>query len=261
MNIGEMSEGPVRVESVENGAIWRVLLATPKANILDMDKIERLRRVFEAARDERSLKAILLEGQGPHFSFGASVEEHLPGRFETMIPAFHSLFDRILDAAVITLAVVRGQCLGGGLELAGFCNRVFAAPDAKLGQPEILLGVFAPVASVALTDRVGRPRAEDLCLTGRIVSATEAERIGLVDELAEDPAEAALSYTRRHLLPRSAASLRIALRAARAGFARRFRDELREVEALYLNELMTTADAKEGLAAFVEKRDPVWRNA
>ncbi len=251
---------PVCVKELEDGAIWRVSLATPKANILDMEKTALLSSIFGRAREAQDLKAMLIEGEGPHFSFGASVEEHLPGKFEPMIRAFHRLFDQLLDAGVVTLAAVRGQCLGGGLELVSFCNRVFASPEAKLGQPEIVLGVFPPVASVTLAQRVGRSRAEDLCLSGRTIPAEEAARIGLVDEIADDPAEAALGYARKHLLPRSASSLRLAVRAVRAGFAERFRKELALVERLYLQELMSTADAVEGLQAFLEKREPSWSN-
>jgi cyclohexa-1,5-dienecarbonyl-CoA hydratase len=178
-----------------------------------------------------------------------------------MIPGFHRLFDRMLDARIVTLAAVRGQCLGGGLELASFCHRVLAAPDAKLGQPEIVLGVFAPVASVFLAERLGRARAEDLCLTGRTVTAEEALRIGLVDEIADDPGAAALAWARRHLLPRSASSLRQAAWALRAGLAGRFRADLDRVEAQYLGELMATRDAQEGLVAFLEKRSPRWHDA
>jgi cyclohexa-1,5-dienecarbonyl-CoA hydratase len=178
-----------------------------------------------------------------------------------MLRGFHRLFHLLLEANVVTLAAVRGQCLGGGLELAGFCNRLFAAPDARLGQPEIVLGVFAPVASVALVERVGRSHAEDLCLSGRSLTAQEAHRIGLVDEIADDPDAAALAYAREHLLPRSASSLRLALRATRVGYAERFRHALAEVERLYLEELMSTADATEGLQAFLEKRSPSWSDA
>ena len=120
-------------EFLDDGAIWHLRLATPKANILDMDKVERLDTLFRLAAAERDLKAVLIEGEGPHFSFGASVEEHLPGRFETMIPGFHRLFESILDAEVATLAAVRGQCLGGGLELVAFCNRVFGFPRYQTG--------------------------------------------------------------------------------------------------------------------------------
>ena len=251
----------VRVETLEDGALWRVCLATPKANILDTTKIELLASLFERAAGERHLKAVLIDADGPHFSFGASVEEHLPGKFETLIPKFHALLGRMLDTSVVTLAAVRGQCLGGGLELASFCHRVFAAPGAQLGQPEIVLGVFAPVASVLLAERIGRGRAEDLCLSGRSLGAAEALRIGLVDELAEDPTAAARAYAREHLLPRSASSLRLAARALREGFARRFRAELMRVESLYVNELMATRDAEEGLRAFLDKRAPDWSDS
>jgi cyclohexa-1,5-dienecarbonyl-CoA hydratase len=252
------SQPTILVDSLDAGAIWRVRLATPKANLVDMDKSTRLTELYERAARSPELHAIVIEGEGPHFSYGASVQEHLPGQFEAMIPAFHRLFHAMLDAAVPTIAAVRGQCLGGGLELAAFCHRVIASPDAKLGQPEIALGVFAPVASVFLSERVGRGRAEELCLTGRTVGAAEALRMGLVDAISDDPGEEALAWTREYLLPRSASSLRLAVRALRAGMARRFRDDLEAVERIYLDELMDTADAREGLVAFLEKRDPAW---
>jgi len=253
--------GAARTEVLDDGAIWRVVLATPKANILDMEKTEMLCDIFDHAAGEQGLKAIVIEGEGPHFSFGASVEEHLPGHFENMIPGFHRLFRLMVDASVVTLAAVRGQCLGGGLELVSFCNRVFASPDAKLGQPEILLGVFAPVASVLLPHRIGRGAAEDLCLSGRSVAADEAFLIGLVDRIAEDPGAAAVAYAREHLLPRSASSLRLAVRAARGGWAAQFLADLDRVETLYVGDLMSTHDAVEGLRAFIEKRPPAWSNA
>ena len=255
-----LKDGPVRLESLENGAIWRAILATPKANILDMEKCEILSGIFSEAADAVDLKAVVIEGEGPHFSFGASVQEHLPDQIEAMLQGFHQLFHRMLDARVVTLAAVRGQCLGGAMELAIFCHRLFATPDAWLGQPEIVLGVYAPVASVMLADRVGRSRAEDLLLSGRSVKASDGLSIGLVDELAHDPSAAALDYAREHLLPKSASSLRFAVQAARGGFDERIRRELAEVERLFLEELIRTADAQEGLGAFLEKREPKWRN-
>jgi cyclohexa-1,5-dienecarbonyl-CoA hydratase len=251
----------VRLETLDDGQVWRVWLATPKANILDMDKIERLGAIFRQAAEQRELKAIVIEGEGPHFSFGASVEEHLPGKFESMIPGFHRLFGLLFDAEVATLAAIRGQCLGGALELVSLCNRVFAAPDTKLGQPEIVLGVFAPVASVGLADRVGRSRAEDLCLSGRSIGSEEALRIGLVDDVTDDPGDAALAYARENLVPRSASSLRLAQRALRGAYRERFRQQLESVERLYIETLMATEDANEGLRAFIEKRAPSWRNS
>jgi len=167
----------------------------------------------------------------------------------------------LLDCHVTTIAAVRGRCLGGGLELVAICHRVFATTDAKFGQPEIALGVFPPLASIVLPERVGRARAEELCLSGRTMAAAEARDIGLVDELVDDdPAQAALGWASSKLLPHSASSLRFAVRAIRTSVANRIRAELPDLEKLYVQELMATADANEGIQAFLEKRRPNWKN-
>lgn len=255
------ADGPVKLESRFDGALWIASLNTPKANILDAAKVSLLDRILREAGRTRDLKALVLTGEGPHFSFGASVEEHLPGKFEAMLAGFHGLFRTWLENPVPVLAAVRGMCLGGGLELAAFANRLIAAPGAKLGQPEITLAVFAPVASVFLAERVGRGAAEDLCLSGRTLGAEEARALGLVDEIAEDPLAAALAWAETHLLPKSAAALRMACRALRGGgFAERFLAGLQAAEDLYVRELMALEDPVEGLRAFLEKRKPEWRN-
>jgi cyclohexa-1,5-dienecarbonyl-CoA hydratase len=142
------------------------------------------------------------------------------------------------------------------------CHRLFASADAKFGQPEIALGVFAPIASIVLPERVGRAHAEDLCLTGRMVGAQEGLAMGLVDEVtAGDPADAAIAWAQTHFSARSASSLRFAVQAIRADLAARIRVELPALEAAYVNELMATHDAVEGLQAFLDKRPPSWRNA
>ena len=251
----------VRCEASDEGRIWRLVLDAPKANVIDAAMTAELTRLFREATAEPALKAVVLEGEGAHFSFGASVEEHLPQHVAAMLRGFHDLFRAMAAAAVPVVAVVRGQCLGGGLELAAFAHRVFAAPDAKLGQPEIRLGVLAPAASVILPERVGRAVAEDLCLTGRIVGAPEALALGLVDGVSDDPRAAALAWIRDGLLPHSAASLRRAVRAVRWGLDRKLHEDLDAIEGLYLEDLMTTADATEGIRAFLEKRRPVWSDA
>ncbi len=251
---------PVRVEVLEGGAVWRLFLSRPKANILDRAMVDALTAQFVRAQGDAGVKAILLEGEGANFSFGASVQEHLPDQCEAMLRAFRGLFRAMIAASVPTLAVVRGQCLGGGLELAAFCNRVIVSHDAHLGQPEITLGVFAPVASVTLAERMGRGGAEDLLLSGRSIDSTEALRLRLADDRVADPAAAALTYVRTHLVPRSASSLRFAVRAARAAFSQRFLTELDHLESFYLRDLMGSADAVEGLNAFLEKRPPRWEN-
>jgi len=251
----------VHVERLETEGIWRVVLSAPQANVLDERMVGALTTVFEEAGRRRDLKGMLLEGEGAHFSYGASVEEHLPASVDRMLPEFHRMFRALFDSQIFTLAVVRGRCLGGGLELASFCHRVVASPDAQLGQPEIVLGVFAPVASVTLAGRIGRARAEDLCLTGRVIAAPTALAWGLVDEVAEDPGAAALAWVREHLVPKSASSLRYAVWAVREPMRREVEDRLDRVEKIYLEGLMATKDAEEGLRAFLEKRAPRWTNS
>lgn len=256
-----MSPDPVAIEPLDNGALWRVTMGGSKGNVLDAALMDALTRVFRDAAAAPELRAICLEGDGAHFSFGASVQEHLPDRVAGMLRRFDDLVRALLDSHVIVIAAVRGQCLGGGLELATLCHRIVSSRGAKFGQPEIALGVFAPVASIVLTERIGRGHAEDLCLSGRSITADEAFRMGLVDEIADgDPSAAAIAYAREHLVPRSASSLRLAVEAARAGLVARLGHDLPIVERLYLERLMTTNDAAEGLRAFLEKRPPVWRH-
>ena len=257
-----MVAGPLVVERLDDGAIWRVTIGGSKGNILDAALMDALTDSFRRAAAEPHLKAICLEGQGAHFSFGASVPEHLPPLVDAMIARFHGALLAMLDSAVPVLAAVRGQCLGGGLELVSLCHRVFATREARFGQPEIVLGVFAPIASAILADRVGRGAADDVCLTGRTLAADEALAMRLVDQLVDgDPVDAALAWARMHLLPKSASSLRYAVRASRAGLRARLAAELPAMERLYLDGLMSTADAVEGLRAFIERRPAVWRDA
>jgi cyclohexa-1,5-dienecarbonyl-CoA hydratase len=251
----------VSVAKLDDGQWWRVTIGGSTGNILDAAAMAALCQVMTAAQRDPVLKAIILEGEGDHFSFGASVQEHLPAGVESMLGAFSHLLLTVLDSAVVLLAAIRGRCLGGGLELVTLAHRVFASRDAKLGQPEISLGVFAPAASVLLPTRIGRANAEDLCLTGRIVGAAEAHALGLVDEVVDaQPAEAALVWARTHLASKSASSLRHAIRAIRFDLTNRLTTDLPAIERLYLDELMQTADAVEGLNAFLEKRTPQWMN-
>ena len=253
-----MGAPPLHVELEKDGALLRLRLSRPKANIVDAAMIGALRAALGEHLTDARLRAVLLEAEGPHFSFGASVEEHLPGSAAAMLRELHALILQIVGSPVPVLVAVRGQCLGGGLELAAAGHMIFAAPGAMFGQPEIRLAVFAPAASCLLPEKIGPSRAEDLLFSGRSIGAEEAHRIGLVDALADDPSHAALAYFEEHLAPRSPSSLRIAVHAARFDFVARVRRKLAKVERLYLKELMATHDALEGLSAFVEKRPPVW---
>jgi cyclohexa-1,5-dienecarbonyl-CoA hydratase len=243
-----------------DGALLRLRLARPKANLIDAEMIAALSGVFASYRNNSNLLAALVDHEGPHFSFGASVEEHLPAQCGRMLKGLHALLGAMLEWPRPILVAIRGQCLGGGLEFALAGNLIFLAPDAKLGQPEMKLGVFAPAASVLLPLRVGQARAEDLLYSGRSIDAQTALAWGLANEVADDPAAFALSYFENHLSGKSAASLAHAVRAAREPFAELARARLADVEALYLEKLMSTRDANEGLKAFIEKRQPRWEH-
>ncbi len=257
-----MSENPapIRTELLENGSLLCVTLARPKANVIDTEMVEAVRAAVNDAARAPELRAVLFAGEGKHFSFGASVEEHRPERVGRMLPAFHRLFHDLAATQRVLLAAVNGLCLGGGMELAIFCQRVFAAPDAQFGSPEIKLGVFAPMASLVLPHRCRQGAVDDLLLSGRNLKAEEALALGVADEIAPDPVAAALEWHRKHLLPLSAAALRHASRAARLGLLRDLDEVLPRLERLYLGELMATRDAAEGIGAFLEKRAPAWRH-
>ena len=242
------------------GALLRLTLARPKANLIDAAMIAALHGAFVAFHGHPGLRGVLLDAEGPHFSFGASVEEHLPGKCAAMLASLHALILAMLEFPAPILVAVRGQCLGGGLELALAGGPIFAAPDAQLGQPEIMLGVIAPAASCLLPYRVNQATAEDLLFSGRTVRGDEAKAMGIVQAVAADPEIAALVYFEQQLANKSAASLACALAAARGAMIHDVRRRLGEVERLYSERLMQTRDANEGLVAFLAKRKPHWEH-
>ncbi len=246
--------------SLYDGQVEHLLLDHGKGNILDEALLGALRNHL-AGLGRPQLKLLVFEGAGQHFSFGASVEEHLPGRVDRMLATFHAFFRELEDVGVPTCAVVRGRCLGGGFELAAWCGRLQIAPDAVLAVPEVHLGVFPPIAAMGLRWRTGGAQATELVLTGRNVEAHEAVARGLADACTEDPTSGWRSWFETHLAPRSAPALRFAWKAARAPLRRALREELPELERLYLDELMACQDPIEGLTAFLEERSPTWKHA
>lgn len=253
-----MSAAPLRAELQEDGRLLRLCLDRPKANIVDANMITALQEALDRHAASPGLAAVLLQAAGPNFSFGASVEEHLPGSCRVMLLSLHRLIMTLVNFPLPVLVAVRGQCLGGGLELALSGNLLFASPTARFGQPEMQLGVFAPAASCLLPERIGPAAAEDLLLSGRVIDAAEGFRLGLVTALHDDPDAAALAYFRQELRVKSSFSLRHAIWAARHDLALRVQVKLAAVERRYLDELMAGHDPAEGLTAFLEKRPPAW---
>ena len=252
--------GPVRVWTEGDGRLLRLRLARPKANVIDAAMIAALDEAIAKGAENPDLIAALVDHEGPHFSFGASVEEHLPESCAAMLSALHALLSRMLFWPRPILVAARGQCLGGGLELALAGSLIFAGRDAVFGQPEMKLGVFAPAASVLLPGRVGQARAEDLLHSGRSIDAPTAQAWGLASAVGEDPGELALDYFRNNLADKSAAALGYGVQAVRSEFAAAISTRLLVVERLYLDGLMNTRDATEGLHAFLQKRNPKWEH-
>lgn len=253
----------ISVNFTHGNAVARITLNDGKGNVLDQVMMAEIQEQLDLFAQKNELKLIVFEGAGKHFSFGASVAEHQKEQAAVMLRSFHRLFFSLSELAIPTLAKISGQCLGGGLELALMCNQLFADKTAKLGQPEIILGVFPPPASVLLPEKIGLARAEDLLLTGRTIDAETSLAYGLLNRVFEDKAaldSGAEAWIEQHILPKSAAALRFAVRAMRIKFNHMLHKFLPMLESMYVNQLMLTADANEGIAAFLEKRSPEWHD-
>jgi len=206
-------------------------------------------------------KLLVIAAQGEAFSAGVDIKDHTPDKVEEMIEVFHGIFRRLLSLEIPTLAVVQGACFGGGCELASFCDFIIASEEATFGQPEIKVGVFPLIAVVLFPYLVGQRKSLELLLTGEVVDAREAERIGLVTRVVspEELARATEELVAK-LRGLSSVVLRLTKRAIYEAADLPFGKAMEHVERLYLERLMSTEDAKEGLQAFLEKRKPVWRN-
>jgi cyclohexa-1,5-dienecarbonyl-CoA hydratase len=253
---------PVSVSLSEDHTRAAFTIFHEKGNIITVAIVDALRAALEELENRTPLKLITIEGAGADFSFGASVPEHAPDRIAEVLPRMHQLIQDLFDAPAVTGAIVRGRCLGGGFELALACDFIFAADDAVFGLPEIALGIFPPAASALLPVRIGASRAARAILTGAAMPVDDWRATGLIELVA--PVEKLNGEVDRwfmaHLASKSAVSLRHAAIAARAEPAHRVRELLPVLEQLYLNELMRTHDAVEGIAAFMAKRAPEWKN-
>ncbi len=243
------------------GGIGRLVIDRPPVNVLDIATLDALNSAVAEAASDRGLRVLALSGAGRVFCAGVDVADHTPDRVERMLHLFHAAVCKLMAFEAPVVALVHGAALGGGCELVLACDFAVASDDLKLGQPEIQLGAFPPVAVALLNRLIGRQNALDLVLTGRILRADEALRMGLVSRVfpaAEfaSASEAVLSS----LASLSGPALRLAKRAVRGSAGLPFVPALERAEELYLNELMQLDDAREGIAAFVEKRRPVWKD-
>lgn len=238
-----------------------IILNSPPLNILTIAMMEEICEAVDEAAGDKSLKALVFRSEGKHFSVGADVAEHTADRVDEMIDTFGRMFRYLSEVPAISIAAVDGSALGGGCELATFCDIILASDRAKLGQPEIGVGVYPPVAVVIFPHLVGRNRAIELIATGRIIKAEEAERIGLVNRVfPADEFKAKVDEFVKGFTAQSAAVIALTKKILDRCLYLPVREGLRRADETYLNELMTLDDAHEGLAAFLEKRKPEWKD-
>lgn len=255
-----MTTGAVGIECGDRRAT--LTLERPPWNILDLATIAELGDRLGKLEDDARLQVLVVQGAGGKaFSTGVAVEDHTPEKIDAMLDGFHGVLRRLCRLPAISVARIEGHCLGGGMELAAACDIVIAAEDSTFGQPEIRLGCFPPAAAALYGGRLGHGRAVELLASGATIDAGRALEIGFVDHLAPAAAlDRRLEEVIAPILEQSAAATRLTKRALATARNDAFFRALAETDRLYREELAATEDLAEGIAAFVEKRTPVWKH-
>lgn len=239
--------------------VARIALNHPPLSVIDVPMMEELSRVLAEIESRADVSVIVLSGAGQGFSAGVDVAAHTPDKVEEMLGKFHAAIRAVVASKKVTIAAVRGHCLGGGAELAMVCDMAYTAESARWGFPEIKLACYPPVACTALAALVGQKRAAELILTGRTITGREAAATGLATRaVPEEDLDALIEQTVGELLKLSPAALAVTKKAVYAWDAMHFDKGLARAEKIYLEELMKTGDAREGVQAFLEKRAPKW---
>jgi cyclohexa-1,5-dienecarbonyl-CoA hydratase len=240
--------------------VARIILQNPPLNVIDIPMMEELAQALSEIEANPDVSIVILSGSQKAFSVGVDVAAHTPDKVEQMLAKFHGVIRSLVSSKKVSIASVHGHCLGGGAELAMVCDLVYTSESATWSFPEIKLGCYPPVAVTALAALVGQKHAADLILTGRSVSGKEAESIGLANRaIADGELESAVQQSIDHLSRLSSAALAITKKAIYAWDSMHFDKGLARAEKIYLEELMKTADAREGIDAFLQKREPVWK--
>lgn len=246
--------------SYESG-LGTITLNRPKVNVMNIAMMEEINNALDSWMDDKGLKVVLFNAKGKCFSAGVDVGEHTGGLALKMIEVFHGIFRRMEKLGVLTIASVYGSCLGGGCELAIFCDMIIVSESAKFGQPEIQVGVFPPIAAYLMPRILGRKIASELILSGKTIGAAECLNIGLVNKVVneEDLEPKTVEFVKPYL-KMSSKVLRLTKKAISAGLRDDLEPALKIIEDIYLDELMKSHDAHEGLNAFLEKRRPEWKD-
>lgn len=238
-----------------------VLLHRPPLNIINLEMLDELNAAWSEIEDLKT-QVVVISGAGDRaFSAGVDVADHAPGKIETMLENFHRMVLRIRKSDCVSIAAVHGHALGGGAELAMMCDLIIAADNAQIGQPEISLGCYPPIAVAYLPGAIGFHKASEMILLGESVTAAEAERLGIVNQVvSRAKLIEAVDACVDKLLTKSSTVLALAKRALREGTGHHFEQALDRAHELYVRELTKTEDTVEGMNAFLEKRAPSWKN-
>jgi len=241
------------------GPVARITLRNPPLNIIDIPMMDELALALAEMEAQPDISIVVFRGEGNCFSAGVDVAAHTPDKVVSMLEEFHRIIRSLIATKKVAIAAVQGHCLGGGAELAMVCDLVYTTEDAQWGFPEIQLGCFPPVAVTALSALIGQKRASDLILTGRTIPGVEAAAIGLATgALAKNQLAMVVDETIKKLSALSPAALALTKKAIYAWDSMHFDKGLARAEKIYLDELMKTEDANEGIRAFMEKRQPRW---
>lgn len=241
--------------------VGTLTLNRPPLNILNIEMMEEIDSYLENLKKEKSLKILLIQATGKAFSAGVDVGEHLGDSVNKMIEVFHRIF-RLMDSLKVpSISAVNGSALGGGCELALYCDMVIASERARFGQPEIQVGVIPPIACLTFPRMIGRKKAMELILSGDTITAKEALSLGLINRVVSEASfqEEVNGFVER-FKKLSGVILRIAKEATLSGLNDDMERGLKAIEKIYLEDMMKTHDATEGLKAFLEKRKPTWKD-
>jgi cyclohexa-1,5-dienecarbonyl-CoA hydratase len=245
----------------EKDMIGEITLNRPPVNVLNIEMMKEINNALKYFQN-KNLKVLIINAHGKAFSAGVDVSDHTKEKVSEMIQVFHDIFNNLSKINTLTVALVNGAALGGGCEIVIFCDIVIASEQSKFGQPEIKVGVLPPVAAAIFPKLIWNKKALELIVTGDIISAKEAENLGLINHVlsVENFELEAKKFINEKLATNSAVVLQLTKKAFIEGTKFNYAESIKKIEDIYLKELMKTKDATEGLAAFLAKRKPVWKN-
>ncbi len=249
-----------RIAVTVEAPVARLVLQNPPLNVIDFAMMDELAQALTDMEARPEISMVILSGSEKAFSAGVDVGAHTPDKIDDMLSKFHGAILKLVGLKKVTIAAVRGHCLGGGAELAMVCDMVYTTDSATWGFPEIKLGCYPPVAATALAALIGQKNAADLILTGRSITGQQAAEMGLANRaVSETELDGAVSETVDQLSKLSAAALAVTKKAIYAWDSIHFDKGLGRAEKVYIDDLMKTEDAQEGIKAFMEKREPKWK--